>query len=36
MNMVSYSRWSLNVASIMLIEEGLLYQNSGLFKQVVF
>ena len=35
MKVVSYSRWSLNGGSIRLILERLLYQNSGLLKQVV-
>ena len=35
MKVVSYKRWSLNAGSIRLSEEGLLYQNSGLVKQVV-
>ena len=30
-----YSWWSLNAGSIRFIEEGLLYQNSGLLKQVI-
>ena len=35
MKVVSYSKWSLNAGSIMLIFEGLMYQNSGILKQVV-
>ena len=34
MKVVSYSKWSLNTGSIRLIQERLLYQNSGLLKQV--
>ena len=35
MKVVSYSRWSLNTGSVSLIKVGLVYQKSGLLKQVV-
>ena len=35
MKAVSYSRWSLNAGSINLVEENLLYQNSGPLMQAV-
>ena len=35
MKVAFYSKWSLNESSIRFSQEGLLYQSSGLSKQVV-